>query len=147
VMEGSFVAFAQLPELSYPGKASLNDPAPGKDCKACGLRGPGRRLLPFSDPNPFSRALDGLHLPSGLFLNPGSKIGSTLPHVFPNQLDVGMFFLKLGQQQFRPFSIGNICCVNLDFQRKSQGIYQDMPLATVFCTIKAMLPTAVGDLD
>jgi len=95
-MEGSFVVFAQPSVLSHPSKASLNDPAPGKDFKACGLRWPGRRFLPFSDPNPFSRALDGLQLPSGLLLNPVSKIGPTVPHVGPNQLDVGMLFLKLG---------------------------------------------------
>ena len=90
-----------------------------------------REFLTFSDPNPFSRALDGLHLPSDLYINPGSKIDPTVAHVGPNQFYVGMLFLELGQQQFRSFPIRDIRCMNLDFQQKSQGIYEDMPLATV----------------
>jgi hypothetical protein len=42
-----------------------------------------------------------------------------------------MLFLELEQQQFRSFPIGDVRCMNLDFQQKSQGIYEDMPLATV----------------
>ena len=79
----------------------------------------------------FLRALDGLHLPSDLFFNPGRKIDPTVAHVGPNQFHVGMLFLELGQQQFCSFPIRDVRCMNLDFQQKSQGIYEDMPLATV----------------
>ena len=56
---------------------------------------------------------------------------TSVAHVGPNQFHVGMLFLELGQQQFRSFPIRDVRCVNLDFQQKSQGIYEDMPLATV----------------
>ena len=103
----------------------------GRILKPAGSGGRGGGLLTFSDPNPFSRALDGLHLPSDLFFNPGRKIDPTVAHVGPNQFHVGMLFLELGQQQFRSFPNHDVRCVNLDFQQKSQGIYEDMPLATV----------------
>ena len=109
-----FVVLAQTAITTEPSKGSLDDPTLGQNLKA------GHIVAAFDD----------LQNPGAQFLGPLDQVPGVSP-IGPDQLEPGELPDQFGQHQFGPVAILDVGGVDDHGQDQAQGVYDDVPLASL----------------
>jgi hypothetical protein len=75
--------------------------------------------------------LDDLKLPSTSLLAPPCKLLAAVGPIRPDLLQAGHQWIPSGEQQARSYPILNVCSRDINREWKTQGIYQQVPLAAL----------------